>query len=820
MHGITKSFRIVLATCFCAALLLASALIGAPAYGKAGAPTSQSSAALEFLYLDSDVLTAGETQYVAFGLADESVQIQNAQLCVKRASTQETFMVEAEAVEGATALFALEFATEDADAYTMVSITYTAAGVNYEVALETMEQMGALIEDEAGEVAVVPVDADGAPLEVENAADSTVAEIVEETAAAASSADIPACSFVVTVPTAEEALELAESQVEQDEAEGGSEFLTEAEDLALALLGIENAGAKDDFGNLIIAVDPGHGGSEPGAVYYGFEERDLTWAVATALVDELNTYTGVIAFTTLSYAEFHSNNTYGRKIRIENAVEKGADAVVSIHFNATERHTANGCEVWVPHAGSRYYYEETHVAGKALGEKIAAKLAALGLKNLGIKTKAADDGETFYPDGSVGDYYGINLYAREHGIPGITVEHCYMDNSSDAAFLKKSGSLKKLALADAEGIAAYYGLSKTPQVNPDIAVDRIAGTAAADTAIAISRANFADVPTNTVMLVRDDDFADAMSASGLAGTLNASILLVDRTSGIDAKVAAEIEQLGATEAYIIGGPAALTEDLEGQLAEMGFTTDKIHRLYGENAWDTSVVCAQANEDLYGNQRDEAIVAMSSNFQDALSISSFAYKHHVPILLENQDFGATGQLTEEAQALICTLSRTIYVVGGDGAVPMETVEGLDVFAGRKIVRLAGYTGYDTSHAIATYMVEHELLSPSIVTIASGALKAKGTDALAGAALAGRSGGVILLANPQTKMEREAYNAIIGSARIIDPDTGEWEKGQTGFLKANIDSVDAIHVLGGTYVMPATFYNSIVTLTVTGVSGSGE
>ena len=44
---------------------------------------------------------------------------------------------------------------------------------------------------------------------------------------------------------------------------------------------------------IIIAIDPGHGGSDPGAVANGLKEKDLTLAVSLALKVELETYDGV-----------------------------------------------------------------------------------------------------------------------------------------------------------------------------------------------------------------------------------------------------------------------------------------------------------------------------------------------------------------------------------------------------------------------------------------------------------------------------------------------------------------------------------------------
>lgn len=84
----------------------------------------------------------------------------------------------------------------------------------------------------------------------------------------------------------------------------------------------------------------------------------------------------------------------------------------------------------------------------------------------------------------------------------------------------------------------------------------------------------------------------------------------------------------------MGGTGAITSQLEGQLANLGCEVED--RLWGHDSWDTSVACADKIAQLGGTTDEEAIVTMSSNFQDALSISSYAYSHQIPIFLETSE----------------------------------------------------------------------------------------------------------------------------------------------------------------------------------------
>ena len=95
-----------------------------------------------------------------------------------------------------------------------------------------------------------------------------------------------------------------------------------------------------------------------------------------------------------------------------------------------------------------------------MSQNIANVLHWIGLSNAGVKTRNSDDG-TKYPDGSATDYYSVNHNSKLLGFPGIIVEHAYLTNASDIRyFLGNENGLRQLGVADATGIANYYGLSK------------------------------------------------------------------------------------------------------------------------------------------------------------------------------------------------------------------------------------------------------------------------------------------------------------------------------------------------------------------------
>ena len=207
---------------------------------------------------------------------------------------------------------------------------------------------------------------------------------------------------------------------------------------------------------IIIAIDPGHGGSDPGAVANGLQEKDLTLAVSLALKEELETYDGVtVVMTRTSDTRPSENLSDDLSSRVQTAAAADADALVSIHFNSGSP-IARGAEVWYGNSSSYNY--ATHTQGRKLSTNIEDQLTSLGLADRGIKTR--DNPYYDYPDGSTGDYYAIIRQAREENMPGIIVEHAFVTSTSDAQLLRDPNFVRSLGVADATGIAQTYGLSK------------------------------------------------------------------------------------------------------------------------------------------------------------------------------------------------------------------------------------------------------------------------------------------------------------------------------------------------------------------------
>ena len=215
------------------------------------------------------------------------------------------------------------------------------------------------------------------------------------------------------------------------------------------------SGARSPSGKFVVALDPGHGGSEPGASANGLVERELTWKIALYCKEALESYANVEVVLTRG-----SDEKVSPVERVNRAVDAGANVFVSLHLNSGPA-SGNGAEVWYPNDSS--YRHELHEEGAQLSSKILEKLTALGLTDRGIKVRDSErvdgEGPFYYPDGSIQDYYTVIEASREAGIVGIIVEHAFLSNKSDSDKLKSEAFLKELGYADAEGIAETYKLS-------------------------------------------------------------------------------------------------------------------------------------------------------------------------------------------------------------------------------------------------------------------------------------------------------------------------------------------------------------------------
>ena len=202
-------------------------------------------------------------------------------------------------------------------------------------------------------------------------------------------------------------------------------------------------GEKEEF---TIVIDPGHGGENLGTISNeNFEEKEITMKTARALVEELSKYEGVKVLLT------HEEDVdLSLKERAIFAQEAGADFLFSLHYNASEYHTMFGSEVWIP------LEAPYHALGYQFAYLQQLQMQDMGLFIRGIKTRINNEGT---------DYYGIIRECVSREIPAVIIEHCYVDEARDAAYVDGDEDFAELGRRDAYAIAQFLGLE--PYHGPD-----------------------------------------------------------------------------------------------------------------------------------------------------------------------------------------------------------------------------------------------------------------------------------------------------------------------------------------------------------------
>jgi N-acetylmuramoyl-L-alanine amidase len=193
---------------------------------------------------------------------------------------------------------------------------------------------------------------------------------------------------------------------------------------------------------VVIVIDPGHGGNNLGAQHNGFTEKLLTLQVANAMKAELEKYDNVTVYLT------RTSNEQGVSLedRAAFAQSVNADFLYSLHFNASAEHNFYGCEVWASAFGSCYQ------KGMDFGNIMNAELGSLDIYQKGVKTKIGKKGE---------DYYGVIRACTARNIPGVIIEHAYLDHAYDVPKVKAANFLNTLGVKDATAVAKYFKLKSS-----------------------------------------------------------------------------------------------------------------------------------------------------------------------------------------------------------------------------------------------------------------------------------------------------------------------------------------------------------------------
>jgi len=175
-----------------------------------------------------------------------------------------------------------------------------------------------------------------------------------------------------------------------------------------------------------IYIDPGHGGSDPGAVGpTGLKEKDINLSIAIDVGQILQKH-GISAILT---RQDDSRVELADRVKIAN--DNGADYFVSIHNNSASNPAATGTETFAFPNSDR---------GTKLADAVQRSLVnEIKLANRGVKHKGL-------------------FVLKNTKMPAILVEIAFINNPKEEKLLKDPGFLNKASIGISKGILTFLGM--------------------------------------------------------------------------------------------------------------------------------------------------------------------------------------------------------------------------------------------------------------------------------------------------------------------------------------------------------------------------
>jgi N-acetylmuramoyl-L-alanine amidase len=227
--------------------------------------------------------------------------------------------------------------------------------------------------------------------------------------------------------------------------------------------------APASFRDVVVAIDAGHGGKDPGATGRGgTREKDIVLAISKRLKKLIDNEPGMRAFM------IRSGDTFvPLRGRIEKASKQNADIFISIHADAAVNRRAKGSSVYVlsQHGATS---EAARILAKRENE--SDKIGGVSLENKDdvLKSVLVDLSQTATIDasidlaedilkelGQVGNILRDKVeqagfaVLKSPDIPSVLVETAFISNPQEEKRLKTASHQQKLATAILKGLRRY-----------------------------------------------------------------------------------------------------------------------------------------------------------------------------------------------------------------------------------------------------------------------------------------------------------------------------------------------------------------------------
>ena len=228
--------------------------------------------------------------------------------------------------------------------------------------------------------------------------------------------------------------------------------------------------------DVVVAIDAGHGGNDPGAIgSRGTREKDVTLAIARRLERLLRAESGMRPVLTRGGDRF-----VPLRQRTQIARRHKADLFVSIHADAFNDPRARGSSVFVlsergaSSEAARWLAERENAADLVGGVKLEDKTEVLAsvlldLSQTGTRQASLDVAGNVYDElGRLGEVHGPQVQQagfvvlKSPDIPSMLVETAFISNPDEEARLTNPAHQELIAQAMLRGIREYFRRSPPP----------------------------------------------------------------------------------------------------------------------------------------------------------------------------------------------------------------------------------------------------------------------------------------------------------------------------------------------------------------------
>jgi N-acetylmuramoyl-L-alanine amidase len=243
----------------------------------------------------------------------------------------------------------------------------------------------------------------------------------------------------------------------------------------------QKSGSEKMVRMLTIALDPGHGGEDPGAMgARGSREKDIVLAIAKRLKDKIEDHPNMRVMLTRDGDYFVP---LGK--RVEKARKVDADLFVSIHADAFVKTSARGSSVFVlsekgaTSSAARWLADKENQADLIGGANAAGHDPQLASVLFDLSTTAQINDSMKVGKAVLGEIGGINqlhkgsveqagfAVLKAPDIPSILIETAFISNPEEEARLLDDAYQDKIADAIVKGIRRYFAK------NPPLAKNRL-----------------------------------------------------------------------------------------------------------------------------------------------------------------------------------------------------------------------------------------------------------------------------------------------------------------------------------------------------------